>query len=306
MVNRKAAFVWYRVGLLLLCFSCTALTVSASIPSRMDEPLILAHRGASGYAPENTMAAFELAEKLGADFIELDVRMSRDGELVVIHDSTVDRTTDFTGNVDQYTLRELQGMDAGSYFSVKYSDQGIVSLQQVMDRFAGTIGILIEIKDPTTYPGIEEKLAEIIRRYEPSEVIGDNRGSDGDIGGDADGDADGVAGGRQSVAGKQSVEGIIVQSFDFISLRHFHTLLPSIPIAVLIKAEQHPLTQSTMDFLVSFATHFSYYHEMLDEGVIKEIHDRNRLVMAWTLRNDRDTERVRRLAVDGIITDYPG
>ena len=83
--------------MLLLILCGAALTVSAFSRYAAEGPLIIAHRGASGYAPENTMAAFELAERLGADFIEFDVRMSKDGELVIIHDETVDRTTNFTG-----------------------------------------------------------------------------------------------------------------------------------------------------------------------------------------------------------------
>ncbi len=290
MANRKASIVRHKIGLLLLTLCCAALTVSASIPSKGAGPLIIAHRGASGYAPENTMAAFELAERLGADFIELDVRMSKDGELVVIHDTTVDRTTNFTGYVHNYSLRELQGMDAGSFFSADYSNETIVPLQEVMDRFAGRIGILIEIKDPPLYPGIEEKLAEIVRRYELLQYI------------------TGI-GGIESIQGFEGTEGragIIVQSFDFESVRRIHSLLPDIPVAVLIHADQHPLSDETMDKLASYASYINYRYDLLDEEIVREIHDRNRKIMAWTIRNDRDNKRMKKLGVDGIITDYPG
>jgi glycerophosphoryl diester phosphodiesterase len=229
------------------------------------------------------MAAFELAERLGADFIELDIRMSKDGELVVIHDKTVDRTTNKAGSVHNYTLRELQGMDAGSFFSAKYSDETIVTLEEVMYRFAGRIGILIEIKDPQLYPGIEEKLAKMVRRYE---LIQDIAGI---------GVSDSV----------QGVEGIIIQSFDFGSVRRMHTLLPDIPVAVLIHADQHPLTDKTLDELASYASSINISHDLLDEALVRKIHDRNRKVMAWTIRNDRDMERMKELGVDGIITDFP-
>ncbi|GGF98626.1 putative glycerophosphoryl diester phosphodiesterase YhdW [Paenibacillus albidus] len=272
MASRQASLDWHKTGLLLLTLCCAALTVSATSFSKSEGPLIIAHRGASGYAPENTMASFELAERLGSDFIELDVRMSRDGELVVFHDKTVDRTTKYTGYVHNYTLRELHGMDAGSFFSAAYSNEAIVSLEEVMDRFAGRIGILIEIKDPPLYPGIEEKLAEIVRRYElPYE----------------------------------DTAGIIIQSFDFEAMYRIHTLLPDIPGAVLIHPDQHPLSDETMDKLASYASYINYNHDLLNEEIALEIHSRNRKVMAWTIRNDQDMKRMKKLGVDGIITNYP-
>jgi glycerophosphoryl diester phosphodiesterase len=152
-----------------------------------------------------------------------------------------------------------------------------------MYRFAGRIGILIEIKDPQLYPGIEEKLAKMVRRYE---LIQDIAGI---------GVSDSV----------QGVEGIIIQSFDFGSVRRMHTLLPGIPVAVLIHADQHPLTDKTLDELTSYASSINISHDLLDEALVREIHDRNRKVMAWTIRNDRDMERMKELGVDGIITDFP-
>ncbi|CAM4420285.1 glycerophosphodiester phosphodiesterase [Paenibacillus alkaliterrae] len=225
MASRKTAFVWHRIGLLLLTLCCAALTVSAINPYAAEGPLIIAHRGASGYAPENTMAAFELAERLGADFIELDVRMSKDGELVVIHDKSVDRTTNKTGFVHDYTLRELQKMDAGSYFHADYAEETIVSLEEVMDRFYGRIGLLIEIKDPPLYPGIEKKLAAVVLRYKLLQAI----------------TGIGRSGSFQGIEGIEGRADIFIQSFDFKSTRRIHALLPDIPVAVLIHADRHLL-----------------------------------------------------------------
>jgi len=283
MANRKATYVWLRAGLLLLILCGAALTVSAFSRYAAEEPLIIAHRGASGFAPENTMAAFELAERLGTDFIEFDVRMSKDGELVIIHDETVDRTTNFTGNVKDYTLRELQGMDAAIHFHPLYAEQPIVTLSEVMNRFAGKIGMLIEIKDPRAYPGIEEKVAEVVRRYE---LLQDMEGT-------------------KDSAGTEGSAGIIIQSFDFESARKIHNLLPDISVGVLIHAGQHPLSGETLDKLASYASYINYSHDLLDKEIVREIHDRNRKVMAWTIRKERDMERMKKLGVDGIITDYP-
>ena len=109
----------------------------------MHQPKIIAHRGASGLAPENTMAAFQLAMDQHADGIELDVMLTKDGHLAVIHDDTVDRTTDGTGRVKDMTLAELQALNAGE-------GEKIPSLQDVLDEFGGRFLINIELKNYAT------------------------------------------------------------------------------------------------------------------------------------------------------------
>lgn len=125
--------------------------------------LILAHRGASGYAPENTLPAFELAKKMGADGFELDVHLSADGHLMVIHDETVDRTTDGTGYIQSKTMAELKQLDA-SYGKSMYSGAKIPELSEVLELIRGTGMIVnIEIKtDIIQYKGIEEKCLETV------------------------------------------------------------------------------------------------------------------------------------------------
>ena len=83
----------------------------------------IAHRGASGYAPENTMAAFDKALEMKADYIEIDVQLSKDGEVVLMHDAMIDRTTDGSGTVDDYTLEELKQLDAGSWFGPQFAGE---------------------------------------------------------------------------------------------------------------------------------------------------------------------------------------
>ncbi|MDQ8735692.1 glycerophosphodiester phosphodiesterase family protein [Paenibacillus sp. LHD-38] len=290
MASRRASVVWRKIGLVLFMLCSAALTMSAAGFQSAEGTLIIAHRGASGYAPENTMAAFELAERLGADFIEFDVQMSKDGELVVIHDVTVDRTTAFIGNVNHYTLSELQGMDAGSYSHANYADETILSFQEVMSRFAGKIGMLIEIKNPTLYPGIEEKAADVVRRYGPRLKVAGLRDTDR----------------LQRMVESKNSSAIIMQSFDRVSLRRIHSLLPEIPVAVLVHKDQHPLSGDTLDELASYASYINYSHDLLDGELVREIHKRSRKVMAWTVRNERDMERMKKLGVDGIITDFPG
>ena len=105
------------------------------------QPLIIAHRGASAYEPENTLRAFQLAIEQGAQMIELDLHTTRDGQVVVIHDETLDHTTNFKGRVDHFTLAELKRADAGK-------GERIPTLDEVLDLTSGKAQLYLEIKDP--------------------------------------------------------------------------------------------------------------------------------------------------------------
>jgi glycerophosphoryl diester phosphodiesterase len=131
--------------------------------------LNLAHRGASHEAPANTLAAFLLAQELGADGIELDVQLSRDGKLVVIHDGTVDATTDGHGPVRTKTLAELKALDAGSWFDPVFAGQRIPTLQEVVDAVDQRLLINIELK---TESGKDDGLASaVVRLVEENHLL---------------------------------------------------------------------------------------------------------------------------------------
>lgn len=110
--------------------------------------LVIAHRGASGYAPENTAAAFDLAIEMGATMIETDVQVTRDGALVLIHDALVDRTTNGHGPVADYLLAELQALDAGSWFGPDSAEQRILILEDALGTWLPRVPICLEVKDP--------------------------------------------------------------------------------------------------------------------------------------------------------------
>ena len=112
----------------------------------MAHPLRIAHRGASLVAPENTLAAFEAAIQEGVDLIGIDVHASRDGELVVIHDASLDRTTDRTGAIAEIPLASLREADAGSWFDPKFADQRVPMLTEVLDLARHRVPVLIEVK----------------------------------------------------------------------------------------------------------------------------------------------------------------
>ena len=132
----------------------------------MHKPLIIAHRGASGHAPENTHAAFYLAMEHQADGIELDVMLSKDGQVVVIHDDTVDRTTDGSGRVKEMSLEALRSLDAGG-------GERIPKLEEVLDTFGGQCLINIELENYTTpFDALPVVVAKMLKNYSfPEKVL---------------------------------------------------------------------------------------------------------------------------------------
>jgi len=131
---------------------------------------VIAHRGASYYAPENTMAAFELAHEMNADMIELDVLLSSDQVPVVLHDPHLKRTTNGNGNAQDFTTKELKKLDAGTWFSSEFRDEKIPTLQEVLEWASGKIALNIEIKPEAVtvdaINGIEAKTVQLVKEAE--------------------------------------------------------------------------------------------------------------------------------------------
>src|SRR5512132_864966 len=116
----------------------------------LPQPVLFAHRGASAHAPENTLAAFELALAHQADAIELDVKLTADGHVVVIHDPTVDRTTGSQGRVKDLSLAQIRALEAGSFFSEKYRGEKIPTLEEVFESLGKRIFINVELTNYNT------------------------------------------------------------------------------------------------------------------------------------------------------------
>ncbi|GLC89660.1 glycerophosphodiester phosphodiesterase [Lysinibacillus piscis] len=141
----------------------------------MSKPAIFAHRGASGEFPENTMMAFEEAKRIGVAGIELDVQLTKDEQLVIIHDERVDRTTDGTGFVKDFTLADITALDAGSWFSPNFAGERLTTLNTVfawMKEEGNHLRLNIELKnDQIRYLGLEEKVLALIKEYDLEERI---------------------------------------------------------------------------------------------------------------------------------------
>jgi glycerophosphoryl diester phosphodiesterase len=125
--------------------------------------IVMAHRGASAVAPENTLVAYEKAMEMGADYAELDVRQTKDGAIVLMHDKTVHRTTGMKGFVWDFTLEELKQLEAGSWFGEKYKGEPIPTLEEVIRLVQGRMKLNIEVKISENEPGIAQKVVDIVR-----------------------------------------------------------------------------------------------------------------------------------------------
>lgn len=243
------------------------------LPESSRDVLRIAHRGASGYAPENTMAAFEQAYKMGADMLELDVQLSIDGQVVVIHDTKLNRTSSGKGPVQNMTLHQLRQLDAGSWYSSRFRGQKIPTLEDVLQSFGGKIPLLIEMKSSSQNPGIEQKTAEIIQKYnlDPSLNIQNQ---------------------------------IIIQSFNIKSLQLFHELLPKVPLAVLTSSS-FELKDERLRELSHFAHVLSVSRPLVTEENVRRVHDAGMKVFVWNVRHLLAIPPLLHANVDGIITDYP-
>ena len=143
---------------------------------QIKRPWVVAHRGYRGSYPENTLVAFEAAIGVNADMIELDVSLTRDRIPVVIHDNTLDRTTNGSGPVSEHTLAELKELDAGSWFSAKFSGEVIPTLEELLMSVKGRITVNIEIKpesfeSPAVPDGIESQICELVEKLEMGDSV---------------------------------------------------------------------------------------------------------------------------------------
>jgi glycerophosphoryl diester phosphodiesterase len=143
------------------------VALAAALPALALSPLpgrsimVVGHRGASGYAPENTMAAFRIAHEQTADMVELDVYMSADGHVVIMHDKEVDRTTDGEGNIESMTLEQIRLLDAGSWMKPEFAGERVPTLDEVLEWARPRILVNIEIKGA----GCEEKIVELVKKH---------------------------------------------------------------------------------------------------------------------------------------------
>jgi len=229
--------------------------------------LILAHRGYAAEYPENTMLAFKEAEKAGADGLELDVQMTRDGELVVIHDEKVDRTTDGTGLVMEYNFEDLRKLDARFKFKELPRKEQIPSLSEVLEWLSGTsIVCNIELKNSIIpYKGMEEKVINMVRAYDLSDRI-------------------------------------IISSFNHYSIVQSHILAPEIEIAPLLSEGLYmPWIYAQSIKAKGFHPHW----RAAPDQIVKASLESGIEVRPYTVNKETELERLFKVNCSALITDDP-
>ena len=244
-------------------------------------PVNLAHRGGAGLAPEDTLVAFRTGLDAGAGGLELDVHTTADGHVVVIHDKTVDRTTDGSGPVGEMTLREVRRLDAGYRFSLDgetypYRDRGVnvPTLEEVFRRFPD-VPINIEIKG--SRPGIERSLWQMIERAKAEDrtlVVA--------------GDSDATRRFREASKGRVPTGASIPEMLTFY-------LLGRLRLTRLLRPAYEAIQVSETYRGVRIIT----------PGFIRAAHDLGVRVDAWTVNAEDDMRRLLAIGVDGIMTDHP-
>lgn len=250
--------------------------MSSTIEVNMKHPVIIAHRGGAAYAPENTMAAIEMAMQSKASMIEIDLHMSKDGELIVIHDKTVDRTTNGTGTVSEMSWEELRKLDAGSWYGEEFAGQKIPLFQEVMDRVNGQKNLLIEIKSGVDgYPGIDKKVVETILE-------------------------------------NNALDWCVVQSFDDQTLIDIHQQWPEIQLHKLIvfKFRLLPVVfDGTFSFYskkkYQFANAINPHYKFVNQRFVNKMRNAGFEVNVWGGKREDSYEKISHIPVDGWITDFP-
>lgn len=255
-----------------------------------DQPLLspqyimnIAHRGASGHSPEHTISAYEKGEAMQADYIEIDLQLTKDQQLIAMHDDTVTRTTDGKGEVQQLTLDEIIDLDAGSWFNeaypasaeVVYEDETVPTLADVLGNFGVDANYYIETKTPEKYPNMVKELVATLEEYD---LIDD-----------------------------ELPEGqVIIQSFSEQSLQEVTTLAPSLPLIQLLNKDAlKQLDDERIAEISSYAIGVGVNYEELTDAQIEEFTANGLLIHAYTVNDETEMRELIQRGVTGIFTNYP-
>lgn len=235
----------------------------------LPKPAIIAHRGASACAPENTLAAFKLALQQGADGIELDAKLSSDGQVVVIHDQIVDRTTPLKGRVRDYSMADLHKMDAGSHFDIAFRGESIPSLEDVIKAVGQLTYTNIELTNYSSpFDELPSKVAELVRRYKLNHRV-------------------------------------LFSSFNIIALKRINRLLPEAPVGLLTFPGW---TGKIKKIIPGWFLHRDSLHISLKDAnpkMIRDLQSKGQKVLVYTVNLEQDMQRMYEIGVDGIFTDDP-
>lgn len=268
---------------LLFAFSPAAKIQGAeSVQLQSSAFFCIAHRGASGIAPEHTMPAYELGQGQGI-YLEIDLQMTKDGHLIAMHDEALDRTTDGNGPVKDYTLSQIKKLEAGSWFNDVYPEKAnpyyfglhVMTLREVFEKFGTGARYFIETKSPELYPGMELELLKLLNEFK---FVGD-----------------------QSQTGF-----IIIQSFSAESLRRIHDMAPALPLIQLVSYYAPAvITDKELSKLKTYASGIGTHFTSISPGYVKKVRDAGLLILPYTVNEAEDMKMLLEWGVNGMFTNYP-
>jgi glycerophosphoryl diester phosphodiesterase len=232
-------------------------------------PIIFAHRGASALAPENTIPAFELAAKMGAPAIEFDVKLTGDGQVVIIHDQTVDRTTDGQGDIRKLSLTEIKELDAGIRFKDAYVGTRIPTLSETMETIGQRLYMNIELTNyATPLDQLVERVVDLINHHN---------------------------------LGKR----VLFSSFYPRNLRRAKELMPDVPCGLLTWPRWMGWWGRTIEYRKSY--YVALHPNMADVGpdLIERVHAARHRIHVWTVNDEKEIQNLINWGADGFFTDDP-
>ncbi len=230
-------------------------------------PLVIAHRGASMYAPENTIAAFDLAVEMGADAVELDTMLTADGIPIVIHDHSLGRTTNASGSVSSTTVAEIKLLDAGSVFDDRFTGEKIPTLEEVFSAVGKKILINVELKNyASPFDRLPEAVVDLVRE-------------------------------------KGLTDRVLLSSFNPIALIKAQRASPEIRRAALIGAGP----KFVRVLLEAFTKYSAIHPEvsLVNQEFVIKYHTAGQKVNVWTVNEESEMMKLLSIGVDGLITAVP-
>ena len=262
------------------------MAAPASAQTLADGPVLnIGHRGASGYAPEHTIVAYDLALQQGADYIEIDLQMTEDGVLIAMHDTTLNRTARAIegkpkrfcrGPVSKKTLEELrENCEVGSWFSPEYTGLEIPTLEEIFAYYDGQdVNYYIETKKPEAAPGMEEELLRLMGEYGLIEPAAEEWQ-------------------------------VLIQSFSPESLMTIHNLEPSLPLIQLYWSGSSKAIQRDLEAASAYAVGIGPYKKDADAELIAAAHELCLAVHPYTVNTTEEMEALISLGIDGMFTNFP-
>jgi glycerophosphoryl diester phosphodiesterase len=286
-MKRSSFLVVCTVAFLSACEGSGAGSgAPAAAAAAITGPVIIAHRGYSGIAPEHTVTAFDLAIQANADYLEQDLQMTSDGVLVVLHDATLDRTARgpaelCTGPVIQRSLAEIRQCDFGSWFNERYPERAreefrglpVTTLEELFQRYGRSVRYYIETKNPEEAPGMEEALLDLLRRHE-------------------------LIGGNDPAAPR-----VLVQSFSPESLRKLHAMEQNLHLVQLFGRMPSEEIQARLDEVSSYAVGVGPHFSSVDAELVEAARTAGLVVHPYTVNDPAEMRRLAGLGVDGFFTD---